>query len=64
MRQVFEKEPNAALDYAEIVDADTLEPVLRLRKTCLALVAAFVGKTRLIDNALIEDCDDAISVIL
>jgi len=64
MRQVFEKEPNAALDYAEIVDADTLEPVLRLRKTCLALVAAFVGKTRLIDNALIEDCDDGISVIL
>ncbi len=64
MRQVFNKEPNAALDYAEIVDADTLEPVLRLRKTCLALVAAFVGKTRLIDNALIEDCDDAISVIL
>jgi pantoate--beta-alanine ligase len=64
MRQVFNKEPGAALDYAEIVDADTLEPVLSLRKSCLILVAAFIGKTRLIDNAQIEDCDDAISVIL
>jgi pantoate--beta-alanine ligase len=64
MRQVFNKEPNAALDYAEIVDADTLEPVLRLRKTCLALVAAFVGKTRIIDNAQIEATEEGISVVL
>jgi pantoate--beta-alanine ligase len=64
MRQVFNKEPNAALDYAEIVDADTLEPVLTLRKSCLILIAAFVGKTRLIDNAQIEATEDGISVVL
>jgi pantoate--beta-alanine ligase len=62
MRQVFDREPGAALDYAEIVDASTLEPVVFLRGTCLALVAAFVGKTRLIDNALIEDLGDSLSV--
>ena len=64
MRQVFNNVPGAALDYAEIVDAETLEPVLRLRKTCLALVAAFIGKTRLIDNAQIEANEDPISVLL
>jgi pantoate--beta-alanine ligase len=64
MRQIFSKEPSAALDYAEIVDADTLEPVLRLRKSCLALVAAFVGKTRLIDNAKIEESNEAFAVQL
>ncbi|HXW18361.1 MAG TPA: pantoate--beta-alanine ligase, partial [Candidatus Acidoferrales bacterium] len=64
IRQEFDREPRAALDYAEIVDAATFEPVVLLRGTCLALVAAFVGKTRLIDNALIEDSGDSISVIL
>jgi len=57
-------EPGAALDYAEIVDADSLEPVIRLRKSCLTLVAAFIGKTRLIDNALIEESGDSFSVNL
>lgn len=64
VRQVFNNEPNAALDYAEIVDAETLEPVLSLRKSCLILVAAFIGKTRLIDNAQIEATDETISVLL
>lgn len=64
MRRVFSTERGAALDYAEIVDAETLEPVLRLRKSCLALLAAFIGKTRLIDNAAIEESGEAISVVL
>ena len=64
MRRVFNNEPGAALDYAEIVDAETLEPVLRLRKTCLALVAAFIGKTRLIDNAQVEESNEGFSVLL
>lgn len=53
-RNVFAGEPGAAVDYVEIVDAETLEPVVSLRGTCYALVAAVVGGTRLIDNALIE----------
>ena len=64
MRRVFDAEPGAALDYAEIVDAETLEPAVFLRGTCLALVAAFVGKTRLIDNALIEASSSLVSVTL
>jgi pantoate--beta-alanine ligase len=54
MRRTFESEPLARLDYAEIVDAGTFEPVLRVRRSCYALVAAYIGKTRLIDNLLIE----------
>jgi pantoate--beta-alanine ligase len=50
------------LDYAEIVDADTFEPVIALRGTCYALLAARVGSTRLIDNALIEEEGDSFRV--
>jgi pantoate--beta-alanine ligase len=64
MRGVLDAEPGVMTDYAEIVDADTFEPVIRLRRSCLALVAAFVGKTRLIDNLLIEETDGEIRVTL
>lgn len=40
----------ARLDYAEIVDAQTMQPVERLERPALAAVAAFIGGTRLIDN--------------
>lgn len=53
-RKVLAQEPGVAVDYVEIVDAETLEPVVSLRRTCYALIAAVVGGTRLIDNALIE----------
>jgi pantoate--beta-alanine ligase len=39
------------VDYVAIVDADTLEPVATLAHGQVALVAAFAGRTRLIDNA-------------
>jgi pantoate--beta-alanine ligase len=54
LRQVLALEPRVALDYAEIVDNETLEPVPVIRGTCYVLLAAKVGDTRLIDNALIE----------
>jgi pantoate--beta-alanine ligase len=59
MREIIGREPLAQLDYVELVDADTLEPVTRLRRTCLALLAARFGATRLIDNLLIEERDSA-----
>jgi pantoate--beta-alanine ligase len=62
MRAVLDAEPSVAVDYAEIVDADTFEPAVSLRKTCYALVAARVGSTRLIDNALIEQDGDSFRV--
>jgi pantoate--beta-alanine ligase len=64
MRKVLEAEPLAAADYVEIVDAGTLEPVLRLRRACLVLLAVFIGATRLIDNLLVEERDDSFLVTL
>jgi pantothenate synthetase len=46
------------------VDADAFEPVVSLRKDCYALVAAFVGATRLIDNALIEQQGESFKVTI
>jgi pantoate--beta-alanine ligase len=54
LRRVLAVEPRVALDYAEIVAAETLEPVANLRGRCYVLLAAKLGETRLIDNALIE----------
>ena len=39
-------------DYVEAVNADTLAPVRKLDKGVVVLLAAYVGKTRLIDNAV------------
>jgi pantoate--beta-alanine ligase len=41
------------VDYVELRDADSLAPVTRLEREGVMLVAAFVGSTRLIDNARI-----------
>jgi len=64
LRRVIDAEPAVVLDYAEIVDAETLEPVLSLRGECLILLAAKVSKTRLIDNALIEQDNGTFRVTL
>lgn len=64
LRSTLNAEPFVSVDYAEFVDADTFEPVTRLRRACLAVLAVFVGKTRLIDNMLIEEHDGACSVTL
>jgi pantoate--beta-alanine ligase len=53
LRKVLQAEPQAAVDYAEIVDADTFEPVVRVARPCYAVLAVFIGKTRLIDNLYI-----------
>jgi len=44
---------NVRVDYAEIVDAQTLLPVEDVSDGALVAVAAWVGKTRLIDNLLL-----------
>jgi pantoate--beta-alanine ligase len=62
LRRVLDAEPGIVLDYAEIVDAETLEPVVNLRGNCLILLAAKLGKTRLIDNALVEQDGDTFRV--
>jgi pantoate--beta-alanine ligase len=64
MHKILESEPRARVDYAEIVDAETFEPVIRLGKRCYALLAVYIGKTRLIDNMLIEPAGDDLHVSL
>jgi pantothenate synthetase len=53
-RAVIAEEPEVRLDYFEIVDPETLEPVEDISKGALVAVAAFVGNTRLIDNILLH----------
>jgi pantoate--beta-alanine ligase len=64
LRRALALEPRVTLDYAEIVDNETLEPVPVLRGTCCVLLAAKLGDTRLIDNALIEPEGDSFRVTL
>lgn len=53
-REEFAREPAVRLDYFEIVNPDTLDPVEDVSGGALVAVAAYVGGTRLIDNLLIE----------
>lgn len=54
LRRVLASEPLAGIDYAEIVDAESFEPVARVSRPVYLLLAVYLGKTRLIDNMLIE----------
>jgi pantoate--beta-alanine ligase len=54
VREVLEAEPLLRVDYAELVDPDTLAPVDIVEGRVLLLVAVHCGETRLIDNALLE----------
>src|ERR1700751_2901161 len=55
IRSVLSNEPLARADYIEIVDAETFEPVAGIAaRPVYVLLAVFIGKTRLIDNLLIE----------
>lgn len=51
----IKNEPNVELSYFEIADGDTLLPADENSKTIVALVAAKVGDTRLIDNMILKD---------
>ncbi|HBI63159.1 MAG TPA: pantoate--beta-alanine ligase [Lachnospiraceae bacterium] len=50
----LESEPLAKIDYVEVVDWNTLEPVERIEGPVLAAIAVYIGKTRLIDNFIRE----------
>jgi len=50
---VLSTDPNLRLDYAAIVDPDTLLPIANTTQGALIAVAAWVGQTRLIDNLIL-----------
>ncbi len=54
MLSVVADEPAATLDYADVVDPDTLVPLQVLEGPGRAIIAARVGSVRLIDNMSIE----------
>ncbi|WP_448521665.1 pantoate--beta-alanine ligase [Pseudothermotoga sp.] len=53
MLEHFAKFDLVKVDYVEIVDEETLQPVERLEGKALVAVAAWVGKARLIDNTIL-----------
>ena len=51
---IIEKEALAKIDYVEVVDWNTLEPVEKIDGPVLTAIAVYIGKTRLIDNFIVE----------
>lgn len=49
------KEPLAKVDYVEVVDADSIEAIKELKGNVLVAIAVYIGKTRLIDNFIVEE---------
>lgn len=47
-------EPLAKIDYVDVVDFGTITPVDKIGKSVLVAIAVYIGKTRLIDNFIIE----------
>jgi pantoate--beta-alanine ligase len=54
MGDVIGEEPSVRVEYIETVDYETLKPVQRIEGKTLVTVAVRIGKTRLIDNAVID----------
>jgi pantoate--beta-alanine ligase len=54
MRQMLIDGGVTRIDYVAIADPESLESMDEIRLPAVVLVAAYVGKTRLIDNRLIE----------
>ena len=52
--EMIETEPLAKIDYVELVDWNTLEPVEKIEGPVLNAIAVYIGKTRLIDNHIYE----------
>jgi pantoate--beta-alanine ligase len=53
-RDLFAAEPGVRVDYVELVNWATLQPVETAAPGSLFAVAAWVGKTRLIDNTILQ----------
>ena len=55
MKRNIESEPLASIDYVEAVDGIIMQPVDKLEGSVLVAMAVYIGKTRLIDNFILED---------
>jgi len=55
VQQVLAEEPRVSVQYAALVDARDLTPIRIIDRPALLALAAFVGKTRLIDNTVLGE---------
>src|SRR5436853_146430 len=53
-RKIITQAPLARIDYVELVDAETLQPIDSVKPHSLIAAAVYFGKTRLIDNILLR----------
>ena len=53
LRALVQTQPEARLDYVEFFDPITLSPAPKVTKGVHMALAVFIGKTRLIDNAVL-----------
>jgi pantoate--beta-alanine ligase len=54
MALLIQEQPLARIEYVAIVQPDTLKEVVQIEEPVVLLLAAWIGKTRLIDNALVK----------
>lgn len=54
MQKLIEAEPLAKIDYVEMVDADSIQPLAKAEGRVLVAMAVYIGSTRLIDNFIME----------
>ncbi len=55
MKRLIGAEPLVRLDYVAIVDLDNFEPLDKIEKDALILIAVFIGRIRLIDNLIVRN---------
>jgi pantoate--beta-alanine ligase len=57
LTETIESEQTARLDYAEVADAETLQPLAEIQtgRPAIGLLAVRIGTTRLIDNAILTE---------
>ena len=54
IRENLEKEPLARIDYVEVVDFENIQRIARIEGETLVAIAVYIGKTRLIDNFIVN----------
>jgi pantoate--beta-alanine ligase len=57
MTKEIESEPLARIDYVKMVDLTTMQQIQTIENGVLTAIAVYIGKTRLIDNFMIENCN-------
>jgi pantoate--beta-alanine ligase len=56
MRQIVDDAGPTDIDYISVVDPESMQPVQRIERPVLVLLAVRIGSTRLIDNLQVDPC--------